>query len=71
MYAGSFENHVFDHCSDGSMDRIRTVTINENTTLMAFYKAGEAAVVVPEGAEEPGHASYQPSELTVKKGVSP
>lgn len=70
VYAGNFENHVFDHWSDGSKDRIKTLTINENTTLTAFYKAGEAAIVIPEGAEEPGHSPYPPSELTVKKGVT-
>lgn len=70
VYAGNFENHVFDHWSDGNRNRIRTLTINENTTLTAIYKAGEASIVIPEGAEEPGHAPYQPSDLTVKKGLT-
>ncbi|MEO9294870.1 MAG: plastocyanin/azurin family copper-binding protein [Nitrososphaera sp.] len=69
VYAGNFENHVFDHWSDGNKDRIRTLTVNENTTLTAFYKAGEATIIIPQGAEDPGNAPYQPSELTVKRGV--
>ena len=70
VYAGNFENHVFDHWSDASRDRIRTITIPENTTLTAFYKASEASIVIPEGAEEPNHAPYNPSDLAVKRGVT-
>jgi plastocyanin len=70
VYAGNFENRVFDHWSDGNKDRIRTLAVNENTTLTALYKGGEATIVIPQGAEDPGNAPYQPFELTVKRGVT-
>lgn len=38
VYAGNYQDIVFDHWSDGSRDRIRTLTIGENTTITAFYQ---------------------------------
>lgn len=70
VYAGNFENHVFDHWSDGSRDRTRTLTISEDTTVTANYKAGESAIVIPEGAANPANPPYDPEELSVKKGVT-
>ncbi|MGI0018905.1 MAG: InlB B-repeat-containing protein [Nitrososphaera sp.] len=55
VYAGNFENHVFDYWSDGSRDRARTLTISEDTTITAYYKAGESAIVIPEGAANPAN----------------
>ena len=42
LYAtNGYQNLIFDHWSDnGSTDRIRTLTINEATTITAYYKAG-------------------------------
>jgi plastocyanin len=70
VYAGNFQNHVFDHWSDGNKDRIRTLTIGENTTITANYRAGESAIVIPEGAEERPNSPYQPTELSVSKGTT-
>jgi plastocyanin len=70
VYAGNFENNVFDYWSDGSRDRARTLTISEDTTITAYYKAGEAAIVISEGAANPANPPYEPEELSVKKGVT-
>jgi hypothetical protein len=38
VYASNYKDLVFDHWNDGNADRIRTLTISENTTLTAYYK---------------------------------
>jgi hypothetical protein len=42
VYAtNGYQNLKFDHWADnGSTDRIRDITINKNTTITAYYKAG-------------------------------
>lgn len=70
VYAGNFENRIFDRWSDGGMNRTRTVAISEDTTIIAYYKAGESAILIPEGAANPANPSYEPEELSVKKGIT-
>ena len=36
----SYKDRVFDHWEDGSTSRTRTLTIDENTTITAYYKVG-------------------------------
>jgi hypothetical protein len=42
VYAtNGYQNLKFDHWADnGSTDRIRTLTIEENTTITAYYRMG-------------------------------
>jgi plastocyanin len=70
VYAGNFQNHVFDQWSDGSQDRVRTLTVGQNTTITAQYKPGESAIVIPLGADDPSQPSYEPEELSVQKGTT-
>jgi plastocyanin len=70
VYAGNFENHVFDQWSDGNPDRVRTLTVGQNTTITAQYKPGESAIVIPQGATNPAEPSYDPEELSVQKGTT-
>ena len=70
VYAGNFQNHVFDRWSDGSEERVRTLTIGQNTTITAHYKPGESAIVIPLGAVDPAQPSYDPEELSVQKGTT-
>lgn len=38
VYASNYKDRVFDHWEDGSTSRIRTLTIDEGTTITAYYK---------------------------------
>lgn len=38
VYAGNYQNIVFDHWNDGNADRIRTLTIDKTTTMIAYYR---------------------------------
>lgn len=40
IYASSYLDRVFDHWSDGNKDRIRTLTIDEDMVITAFYRTG-------------------------------
>ena len=40
LYASNYKDRVFDHWSDGSADRVRMLTINEATTITAYYRTG-------------------------------
>ncbi len=37
VYMHNYMDRVFDHWEDGSTDRIRTLTISEDTTITAYY----------------------------------
>lgn len=41
----SYQSFVFDHWDDGSTDRIRTLTIREDTEIVAFYAGPQGALV--------------------------
>lgn len=72
VYAGNFRDHVFDRWGDdddgGGNDRVRTLTIGENTTITAHYKTAGSSIVIPLGAEDPANPPYEPAELSVEKG---
>lgn len=71
VYAGNFRDHVFDRWGDdgdGGNDRVRTLTISENTTITAHYKTAGSSIVIPLGAEDPANPPYEPAELSVEKG---
>lgn len=38
--ASNNKDRIFDHWEDGSTDRIRSLTINANTTVTAYYRTG-------------------------------
>jgi hypothetical protein len=38
VYAGDYQDKLFDHWEDGSEDRVRTLTIDEDTTITAYYR---------------------------------
>ena len=40
VYASNYKDRVFDHWEDGSTDRIRTLTVEEATTITAYYQTG-------------------------------
>lgn len=40
LYASNYKDRVFDRWSDGSTDRVRSVTIGESATVTAYYQAG-------------------------------
>lgn len=40
IYAGNYQNLIFDHWSDGSTDRVKSITIDGNTTMTAYYRTG-------------------------------
>lgn len=40
VYASNYKDRVFNHWGDGSTDRIRTLTIEQDTTITAYYKVG-------------------------------
>ena len=40
VYPSNCQDRTFDHWSDGSKDRIRTLTIGEDATIAAFYRTG-------------------------------
>lgn len=44
VYASNYLDRVFDHWSDGNKDRVRTLTIDKPTTLIAYYKTGISIV---------------------------
>lgn len=44
VYASNYKDRVFDHWEDGSTSRIRTLTIDEATTITAYYKTGTSTV---------------------------
>ena len=40
IYVSNYKDRVFDHWEDGSTDRTRTLTIDEATTITAYYQTG-------------------------------
>jgi hypothetical protein len=40
VYASNYGDRVFDHWEDGSTERIRMLTIEEATTITAYYRTG-------------------------------
>lgn len=68
VYAGNYQRYIFDSWSDGSTDRIRTLTIDEDTTITAQYKQAESIITIPFGAFDPANPPYDPVELSVTKG---
>lgn len=40
IYASDYRDRQFDHWEDGSTNRIRTVTITEDTIITAYYRTG-------------------------------
>lgn len=38
VYASNYETLIFDHWEDGSTDRVRTLTTEENMTITAYYQ---------------------------------
>lgn len=38
VYASNYQNLVFDHWDDGSTNRVRSLTISEDTTITAYYR---------------------------------
>jgi hypothetical protein len=40
VYASNYKDRIFDHWEDGSTSRIRTLTIDEATTITAYYQTG-------------------------------
>lgn len=40
-----YQNRLFDHWDDGSPNRIRTLTISEDTQIVAYYTGPEGALV--------------------------
>jgi plastocyanin len=71
VYAGNYQNHIFSRWGDnGSTDRVRTLTISGNMTLTAYYEPAQASIVIPPGADNPANPPYQPTELSVERGVT-
>jgi plastocyanin len=68
VYAGNYQHYIFDSWSDGNTDRIRTLTIVEDTTITAQYKQAESVIVIPFGAFDPTNPAYEPVELSVARG---
>jgi YVTN family beta-propeller protein len=40
VYIHNYQDRIFDHWEDGSMDRVRTLTISEDTQITAYYNTG-------------------------------
>ncbi|MGI0021100.1 MAG: hypothetical protein ACREAY_11580 [Nitrososphaera sp.] len=46
VYAGNYQDKVFDRWEDGSTDSIRTLTISDDETITAYYRADAAGPAI-------------------------
>jgi hypothetical protein len=46
VYAGNYQDKVFDRWEDGSTDSVRTLAISDDKTITAYYRANAAGPAV-------------------------
>ena len=48
-----FGGSTFDHWEDGSTDRVRTISLSEDTEITAHFRTVNGAIITPEPEPEP------------------
>ena len=60
-----YGNSTFDHWDDGSTSRVRTLTLNDNTVMAAYYRTVSATAGVPPSTTVPAPPSPATHNLSI------